>query len=136
MELEFFAVSASIAIDQGTNSMSLFEILEEVRASSFPAMSPPCCAVSVWRVDPADWARDFQVLLRITPPGAHGAASVSSNMHPEEGIRRHRAITRIAGIPVHEAGVIRFEVLLNGEHAAWHIADVLHEPGEQETSND
>jgi len=118
--LEFFIVSESMSIDQFTNRLSLFNILEEVESPNFP-FQLSIIAVSLWMKEPGDDERDFQCILRVSMP----------NVPPREFTvnfrfisRRHRVIQNIQAIQLNEPGVLRFEVLLNGQHAASHEIDV------------
>jgi hypothetical protein len=119
--LEFFVVSKSISIDQSTNQTSIFEILEEVHASAFPVFIPSCVAMSLWRREQGDQEQDFQLLLRITTP-THAVHEVRTNFRL--GSPRHRVTQRIEGLPLEGEGKLRFEAILNGEHAAEHLVDI------------
>lgn len=120
--LEFFVVSRSVSVDQATNHASVFEILEVIQASEFPAIIPECVAVSLWRREPGDEAKDFQLLLRVTIPSG-AVTEIRSNFRMSS--LRHRVMQRIQGLPIESEGQLRFEAVLNGEHAAEHVVDVL-----------
>lgn len=119
--LEFFVVSKSVAVDQATNFASVLEILEVIQTAKLPAIIPECVAISLWRVEPGDAQRDQQLLLRITSPGG-STNEVRSNFRLTTP--RHRVLQRIQGLPVDQEGQIRFELILNGQHAAEHVVDV------------
>ena len=123
--LEFFVVSRSVSIDQATNFASVLEILEVIQTSSFPAIIPQCVAMSLWRQEPGDEDRDYQLTLRITTPSdiTHEMQSNFRLTSP-----RHRVIQRIHGMHIEREGQLRFEAILNGDHAAEHIIDIW--PGE------
>jgi hypothetical protein len=130
--LEFFVISEGVSVDKFTNRLSLFNILEEVANKVFPFQLPHFLAVSMWVMEAGDGERDFQCMLRITMP----------NMPPKEFTtnfrfisRRHRVIQGIQGLPLNEPGMVQFEVLLNGEHAATHEVDVVREPMDNEGSS-
>ena len=119
--LEFFVVSEGISVDQFTNRLSLFNILEEVASPNFPFVLPSAVAVSLWMMEAGDDERDLQCMLRVTMPNV---AKIEFTTNFKTSGRRHRVIQTIQGVPLNEPGVLRFEVLLNGEHAASHEVDV------------
>ena len=102
--LGFFVVSKAVSIDQATNLASVFEILEEIRADSFPARIPSCVAMSLWRREPGDKGQDFQLLLRVTIPNAD-SVEVRSNFRLDGP--RHRVLQRIEGLPIGGEGELR-----------------------------
>jgi hypothetical protein len=119
--LEFFVVSESVSVDQQTNRLSLFNVIEQVASTNFPSALPSAVAVSMWIAEDGDDVRDFQCTLRITLPNGN-PYEFASNF--KFRARRHRVIQRVEGFPLNEPGVLRFEVLLNGERAASHEVDV------------
>src|ERR1700728_3069654 len=78
-QLEYFLVAESLSVDQSTNRVSLFNILEEVGIASEPPPSvlpgtipggiPQLVAVSSWNLAPAEANREYRVSLRITQAG-------------------------------------------------------------------
>lgn len=122
--LEFFVVAESAAMDQVTNQASVFNILEEVRAEGFPFLIPQCVAMSLWRSEPGDADRDWQVILRIALPGSD-PQDFSTNFRIAPTGLRHRIAQRLVGLLIQREGDLRFELLLNGQHIAEHIVTVL-----------
>lgn len=120
--LEFFAVSESMSVDQYTNRLSLFNILEEVRSPNFPFALTSATAVSLWTMEAGDDEREFQCMLRITMPDGP-QHEFTSNFRTS--MRRHRVIQGFQGFLLNEPGMLRFEVLLNGRHEATHEVDIL-----------
>jgi hypothetical protein len=120
--LELFVVSEGVSLDQLTNQLSLFSVLEEVRSPDFPFVLPSAAAVSLWMKEAGDDDRDFQCMLRVTLTDG-SQREFTSNFRFRA--RRHRVILKIQGFPLNEPGMLRFEVLLNGEYAASHEVDVL-----------
>jgi len=119
--MEFFVVSEDLSVDQQTNRVSLFNVLEQIAGPNFPLVLPSAAAISLWVAEAGDEGRDFQCMLRIILPNAR-QHDFTSNFR--FGARRHRVIQRLQGFPIDEPGVLRFEVLLNGEHKASHEVDV------------
>jgi hypothetical protein len=79
-------------------------------------------AVSCWNRDPGDEDQDFQAALRIHPPNQD---SKDFTMNFKMDRPRHRLSLRFQRVPKLEPGELRFELLLNGEHVAWHTVNVL-----------
>ncbi len=105
--LEFFVVSESVSVDQQTNRLSLFNVLEQVASINFPSVLPSAVAVSMWMAEDGDDVRDFQCTLRITLPNDN-RHEFASNF--KFRARRQRVIQRVEGFPLNEPGVLRFEV--------------------------
>jgi hypothetical protein len=125
--LEYFLVAEDVSIDQVTNQLSLFNVFEGFRTPRFPLIVPKCAAVSLWRKEPADEGRDFQCVLRVTLPDGQNHQSESNFRMTNE---RQRIVTRLQGVPISMAGELRFELLLNGQHAASHLVIIEHQPPE------
>lgn len=119
--LEFFVVADSVSIDQNTNLASIFNILEEIRPQGFPILLSRCVAFSLWYRQEGDENRDFQSTLRvISPDGA--TREFASNFRLVRP--RHRIVQGIQNLQITTPGDLRFELLLNGGHAADHIVTV------------
>jgi hypothetical protein len=123
--LEYFLVCESVSTDQETNRVSLFHILEDFQLASPGSpgvVLAQFAAVSCWNREEGDEERDFQALLRIHPPGGE-AKEIAMNFRMERP--RQRLTLRFLGIPKMEPGQLRFELLLNGRHVAWHTVNVF-----------
>jgi hypothetical protein len=119
--LEFFVVSQGVSVDKFTNQLSLFNVLEQVVTPDFPFPLPFAVAVSLWMKEEGDESRDFQCMLRVNLPNGKEHEFTSNFTF---SARRHRVIQRFQGFPIDEPGVLRFQVLLNGEHRASHEIDI------------
>ena len=109
--LDYFVVAQGISVDQSTNSLSIFNVLEELRSPGFPILIPMLSAISVWIPEAEDDGRDFQCILRVTLPGEE-SRDIAHNF--VIGRTRHRLIQRLQGVPIQRAGEIRMQLLLNG----------------------
>lgn len=115
--LELFLVAEDVAIDQQTNRISVFNVLDTIDIPRAPVTIPKCCALAIWSKDDGDDDRDFQSTVTITlADGRTHRQETNFRMTTP----RHRIVNRIVGLPVLAAGEIRFELLLNGAHVAWH----------------
>lgn len=131
-KLEFFAVSESISVDQSTNKVSLFEILESIPIdpASSVTVIPKCVAASLWRMEAGDENRDFQIMLRLYQPGEEVSEDFATNLTATSA--RHRVFTTLIGVPLRGPGDLRFEILLNGVHAAEHVVTLEKEESDEE----
>lgn len=126
--LEYFLVCESMSTDQETNRVSLFNVLEDLQV--LPPETPPqqqllvphFVAVSCWNREPGDEDKDFQAILRIHAPNQE-AKDFSMNFKMERP--RYRVSMRFQGMPKLEAGELKFELLLNGQHVAWHVVNIF-----------
>ena len=126
--LEYFLICESISTDQETNRVSLFNVLEDLQVLA--SESPPqpqlpvsqFVAVSCWNREVGDEGQDFQAMLRIHPPSQE-SKDFPMNFKMERP--RHRLSLRFQGMPKLEPGQLRFELLLNGAHVAWHTVNVF-----------
>lgn len=112
--LHQFILSESVSLDRDTNRISYFHIVEQVNASEFPTALMQCVATATWSSETGDHERDFQMVLRVTPPGSE-PQEFPLNFRFEEGKVRHRLIYRLSPIPLPAAGELRFAAILNGE---------------------
>jgi len=121
--MEFFLVSEDVSVDQQTNRMSLFNVIEQLASPSFPFPLLYAASVSLWVAeDDDDEGKDYQCILRILlPDGIKHDFPTNFTFKT----RRHRIITRIQGIPITKPGLLQFEILLNGKHHATHEIDIL-----------
>ena len=125
-KLEYFLVAESVSVDQDTNSVSIFNVLEEIEAAELPVVVPKMVAISSWLVAEHEHDSDFQVTLRFSGGGFEEAEEHPFNMR--RGKRaRHRIFHWFKGVPFKKFGTVSFEVLLNGEHRASHTVVIEQE---------
>jgi hypothetical protein len=131
-KLEYFLVCESISIDQETNRVSVFNIVEEVapiKARPTGPIVPQVVALACWNREPGDENKDFQATLRIHAP-EEKAKDFPVNFKMEKP--RYRLSLRLQGVPALKPGQLRFEMLLNGKHAAEHTILVHSAPTEED----
>jgi len=124
-KLEFFLVCESVSVDQRTNRISLFNVVENVNADTFPGLMTEVVAAALWRREDGDQTRDFQATLRLTGIFDKPIESRSNFKLVDQ---RHRTFFLLQGVPVPRAGDLRFELLLNDAHVAEHIVTVATGP--------
>ena len=119
-QLEYFVICGDVSVDQATNRISLFNIVEEIVLPKFPGVTIPLVAVSSWNREPSNGDTDYQVILRVCTPNDEKDFPMNFKM-PK---KRHRTFQYISGIPVIQAGELKFNLLLNGQHTASHTITV------------
>ena len=105
--------------DAESNQVSIFNILEDVWASSFPLVFPSVHAVFMLTREDGDPGQpDFR--LRVSQ-GRHGEDVVPINVNFEDK-RRTRALVRLEGLPIRAVGLVRFAILLDDQElGVWEI---------------
>jgi hypothetical protein len=130
--LEFFVIAESVSVDQSTNRLSLFNILEELQQVEItPGMEfprgvlpfPQLVAATSWIVENEEHDRRYRVNLRLHPPGGGESVDLGQLEFLAER-RRQRLLQIVVGCPICGPGEMRFEVLLDGVHKANHFVTV------------
>ena len=116
--LEFFVVANSIAVDQRSNRLSIFEVIEDLAPIHFPAHLPRLAAITIWTLEQADQGQDFQATLRISGPEIPEPAEFRQNFTGDGDTQR--MLFQLLNIPILGQGTMVFEMLLNGERRASH----------------
>lgn len=124
--LEYFLVAESIAVDQTTSRISVFNIVDDLEVTTFSATIPQMAAVCSWNLLQGDAGQEFQARLRIEMPDAEPREQRVNFTGQQQ--KHHRLIWRLIGLPVAAEGTVRLEVELNGEHQASHTIAVKHVP--------
>ena len=121
LTLEYFVVAESVSVDQTTNTVSVFHILEEIHAPVFPFVLHRLVAVVHWNTESDDADRDFQVsVLIVFPDGQRKEFNQNFRM-----IRsRLRTIANFIGLQIPQPGTMTVEIRLNGVHKASHTIDI------------
>jgi hypothetical protein len=138
--LEYFLLAESVSIDQGTNRASIFHVLEEAHLQQPEnyAILPQVVAISSWHIAPDERAKDFRLTLLVHPPGEEAPQKDTGQPHSfslvaEPGPAPRRRVTwMFIGVTLDRPGNWRFELLIDGEHAANHFVEVLSEEDARE----
>jgi len=129
MRLEYFIVAESVSIDQTTNRISFFNVLEQIQALTFPVPLPQFTAVAHWNAQAAELENDYQITFLVTPPGD---PLVRFDQNFRMVRERHRTLATISGVRVERTGKMEIEVKLNGEHRASHTIDIVQKPNSED----
>jgi hypothetical protein len=127
-KLEYFLVAQGASVDQRTNNVTLFNVLDEMRVRTFPATYPELVAVSSWNAEAGDTERDFQVAVRVSG-AANDAIEFKRNLRIPG--RRARVLLFFQGVPIKAPGQLLFELQLDGQYKASHLIDVAQAELEQ-----
>jgi hypothetical protein len=126
-QLDFFLVCESYAIDKQTNRLSIFNVLENIGATRFPAIHQLATAITLLRIEEGDYDQDMQLMLTLTKPG-QPSQSFPLNFRFERGKTRHRLIQGFSPIELTQAGHLTFAIALNGAHFATYRVPVTLTP--------
>ena len=118
-KLEYFLMAESVSVDQLTNRVSIFNVMENVHVQR---VGQTCNAVAIahWNLADAEIGNDFQIEIHIEQDGAEPII-----MHQNfRAIRKkHRTLGFFGGFPL-TPGTMTVSIRLNGLHQASHQIDV------------
>lgn len=121
-QLEYFLVSESHSVDQHTNRVSIFNVLEEIRPErQFPIVIS-FVAISGWNIEQGDENVDYQATLRVIVPNREDPHEFQTNFQMTNP--RHRIFQTMQGLPIEGDGTMVFEILINGQHRASHSVTI------------
>lgn len=124
--LEYFLISEGVSVDQRTNRLSIFNVLESVDVIEFPISIPKAIAVVSLIKNDEDHDKDFQLLLKIHSPGEKKDFELRLNFVMK--VERHRMIMSVENMRVKEPGVITYKVYLNDNLLATRTSKVSQLP--------
>jgi hypothetical protein len=130
-DLEYFLVAESISVDQTTNRISFFNVVEQIKVQTFPAVVPQLVAVAAWNAEASDDKKDFQATTRVEHPNGHSEDFQHNFRMPG---KRSRVVMTFRGMKLESPGKLLLKLSLNGEHQATHSIDVVVPEAEPETS--
>ena len=132
-KLEYFLLCKSISVDQETNRVSLFNVLEDLHLSKPPKEgdSKPAyilnqiVAVAVFNREPNDGDHDFEACLKYNlPDHTHKEHKLKFKMERN----RQRIVMRFVGMPpVAKDGLLSFDLSVDGVHAGIHTIQLFSE---------
>lgn len=107
LKLNFAALSIGASVDQQTGSLSVFDVLEEVRTPQLPIhLQSLVLSVSLEKSEPEEFNGKLMIHL-ITPDGKQQMVGNGEMRVPAEQ-RRMKAVFRYGGFPVMAFGRHRF----------------------------
>jgi len=107
--LLLLAASLSTAVDQRTNQLSLFHVVEQFNPRTFPTPLPYFEVVCLWQRESGDDVHKFEERVRMLSPAGIDEITNYQIEFPLDRMR-HRAIVGFAGVKVEEPGFYEIEV--------------------------
>ena len=123
-----YAICAERVVrDANSNTVSIFEVVEEIQSPGFPRLVPMIMAVWVLERDAGDPQQ---------PPAALRLIHNGAELHRTDltvdfqDVNRTRAFVRLGGLVLPGPGTLRFSFLLDGEERAFYNIEVRQVGGE------
>ena len=133
-KLEYFLVADSVSVDQFTNTVSVFHVVEQIRSREFPVHIPRLVCISSLNIEKDDVGKEHQLTVRIKNPSGGFENPNRTNFTAEK--RRQRFIAHLINFKIDGPGQLLFELLVNDEHLAWHTVDIIKaEPDSDNTAD-
>ncbi|MBU6374708.1 MAG: hypothetical protein KGQ59_01820 [Bdellovibrionales bacterium] len=109
LKLHFASLSLGAAVDQQTGTLSVFELVEEIRAPQVPLqLQSLVISLSLEKTDPQP--AQGKVLIHIlTPDGKQNLLGQGELNVPSEQ-KRMKAVFRFGGFPIYHFGAHRFVI--------------------------
>lgn len=139
MKLNYNLIAQHISVDQNTNNISAFNILDEIVVSSIDEELVDFCIVNAFEVSKRDKDREFILKTQIDIP-QEGSKTFSMSLTPSTSKNSHRVFQTVARIPIISTGVVKIRCFLDGKLIAsrnipitldereWSSADEEQEP--------
>jgi hypothetical protein len=124
-DLEYLLVAESASVDQQTNRLSVFNMIEEFHAQGFPSLVPQLVVITLWSRLPGDEDKDFQQIIRLSLPG--GESKEFPRNFTMKNVRL-RMFFGFQGAKLAQPGEFRVEVLLAGKSRATRVIPVTLNP--------
>ena len=121
--LEYFLVADSVSVDQFTNTVSVFHVIEQIRAPKFPVHIPRFACVSSLNIEEEGFGKDYQLTVNIKNPSGKEGEPNRINFTAEK--RRQRFIAHLVNFKIDGPGQLLFELLLNEDRIASHTIDII-----------
>lgn len=119
-DLEYFLVARGLSIDQFSNGVTIFEVIDQMTPRRFPALIPRMVALAGWNVTQQEIDNNQMIdsALSFRLPGQQ--QPMDCPLAFQAMSRRHRNLANYLGVPLTEPGEIEFELRLNGQPVAHH----------------
>lgn len=132
--LEYFLVADSVSVDQLTNTVSIFHVIEQIRSPEFPVQIPRFVCISSLNIDKGDVGNEHQLTVRIKNPSGEFENPNRTNFTAEK--RRQRFIAHLINFKIDGPGELVFELLLNEKHLASHTVDIIAAEPDSDNTQD
>lgn len=109
LHLQFASLSLSAAVDQQTNHLSVFDVVDEIRVPQVPAqVQNLVISLALVREEPHHNAG--KLFIDLIPPDGNAARVGQGELQIPGPQRRMKAIFRFANFPLLQVGMYRFVV--------------------------
>jgi hypothetical protein len=113
IQLNFSSLSVGASVDQQTGNLSIFEVIEEIRAAKLPIQLPSVVvSLALRKTTPNEGAEGQFFLHLITPDGKQHKVGNGDLRVPAER-NRMKAVFRLAGFPIQQFGEHRMVVSIS-----------------------
>ena len=109
LKLHFASLSLGASVDQQTGSLSVFEVLEEIRTAQLP-LQMGALVISLALVKTQQVAFTGKMFIHLIAPGGAQQMIGSGELHVPLEQHRMRAVFRLGGLPLQSYGAHRFVV--------------------------
>jgi hypothetical protein len=109
LKIQFLSLSIGASVDQQTGNLSVFEILEEIRAPQLPIhLQSLVISLALEKLETIEFFGKMLIHL-FTPDGQQKAVGNGEMKIPLDQ-KRMKAVFRFAGFPMHQFGRYRFVI--------------------------
>lgn len=112
-----------VVVDSRSNRVTLVHVLEQLQGpSEAETLGVVVHLISLWKksVDDAEEAFEYRVRW-VDGDGQELRVTRAFEVIIPEDSRRHRTISRIAGLPIEQPGIYSFEVECSQAHEEFHV---------------
>lgn len=106
----FTILCRGLSVDVQTNSLTLFGVIEAIRADQFPAVIPDFSIATLFTQNQGERGRTFTYKARLVDPDKNEVFAADAEFTLEKP--RHRILTRVQLLPIEKSGCYSLEVLL------------------------
>ncbi len=110
LKCAFSSLSLSASVDQQTGSLSVFDVVDEIRAPQVPIHVQMLVLTLVWEKPKDQGHFDGRVFIHILTPDGKQAMIGNGDLKIPSDQRRVKAIFRLGGFPLMQFGSHRFVV--------------------------
>ena len=104
----FTLAARGLSVDNQTNTLTVFAVVEQLGAHAFPAAVPEMALVSLWKREPGEEGVAFVQRTRFVDPSGEELGLVDQSFRFEQP--HHRMLTHIRLFPVRLSGCHRIKV--------------------------
>ncbi len=110
LKCAFSSLSLSASVDQQTGSLSVFDVVDEIRTPQVPIHMQSLVLTLVWEKIAAHGHFDGRVFIHIVTPDSKQALIGNGELKLPSDQRRVKALFRLGGFPLLQFGSHRFVV--------------------------